>query len=752
MFHHISAMILLLCAIWSLFQEVSSAGQVQRKFVMVFMKNVYVSSQTTLQLYLVTCDKAATVSVMVSRPYFKKTVHIDKDSSSLVTLDYTYMISEGDITSKVILITSDVAISVFAFYTAIGTADATACLPEEDLGQEYYVVTPKISAGQEFAIANGFETTAHVNVTVSGTITYKGITYNTGSVLSLSLKQQEVIQFVGSVDLTGTKISSSAPVAVFSGHVCYRGTACNTLVEQLHPVQNWGTFFAVFPFLTHTTDVIDIMAASPDTIVSIDSPKGTSHHNLTAGVHVELTVDNIGLISSSKPIMVSYVSQETKSSAVSYSYDPFFLMVPPSFLGRRYYRFVTQSTYDNFIFIVSRASSDVGFYLDGKPLSSYPKTKREFNGFRGWQVTLGKTEGKHEIYHETSVFTFYVFGTGGYVSYGYSVGQKSPYADPECSIRCLPDSAEYILPYSLLSEAHLDVLDIHLEDPLCRAEKEKDHYLIKIPYNRCGSSVLYEDERTFYANTIYGTIPDTDVHRIEIPVRCDMEGNKTLGLIFNPKVTDVICKGSYNVSMRLYQSESFTEPVTLYPYEADLHNNLHVELKVESEDEELQIFIETLMASPSLQDTKKKYMVIEHGCRKDSTLQVLPTLDQRQQLLSFHAFKFDHFHEVYLTGNVIICHNGTSPNRCTKGCITTRQRRDVRSLKGDEEEVVGSDILSLGPIVLQSREKSEADGFNVPLSIFSTTICVIGILATGLVAQRFYYNRRQNLHMQNASN
>ncbi|XP_075143281.1 CUB and zona pellucida-like domain-containing protein 1 [Leptodactylus fuscus] len=288
------------------------------------------------------------------------------------------------------------------------------------------------------------------------------------------------------------------------------------------------------------------------------------------------------------------------------------------------------------------------------------------------------------------------------------------------------------------------------KDPLCRAEKEKDHYLIKIPYNRCGSSVLYEDERTFYANTIYGTIPDTDVHRIEIPVRCDMEGNKTLGLIFNPKVTDVICKGSYNVSMRLYQSESFTEPVTLYPYEADLHSNLHVELKVESEDEELQIFIETLMASPSLQDTKKKYKVIEHGCRKDSTLQVLPTLDQRRQLLSFHAFKFDHFHEVYLTGNVIICHNGTSPNRCTKGCITTRQRRDVRSLK--DEEVVGSDILSLGPIVLQSGEKSEADGFNVPLSIFSTTICVIGILAAGLVAQRYYYNRRQNLHTKNASN
>ncbi|KAM3915713.1 IgGFc-binding protein-like [Leptodactylus fuscus] len=400
----------------------------QRRFVMVFMKHCYVSSATTLQLYLVTCDKAATVSVTVSQPSFNKTVHVDKDSSGLVTLDYTYMISEGDITSKVILITSDVAISVFAFYTHSHSADATACMPEENLGQEYYIFTPKEISGQEFAVANGFETIAHVDVTVSGTITYKGITYNTGSVLSLSLKQQEVIQFVGSDDLTGTKISSSAPVAVFTGDAHYSGYSYNynTLVEQLHPVQNWGTFFAVFPFLTHTTDVIDIMAASSDTIVSIDSPQGTSHHNLTAGASVQLTADNIMLINSSKPIMVSYLFQQTYSS-LGYYYDPFLTTVPPSFLGRRYYQFVTQSSYDNFIIIVSQASSDVGFYLDGKPLSSYSKTKKEFNWVRGWQVTLGKTEGKHEIYHNTSIFTLYVFEIKSFATYGYSADQDSPY-------------------------------------------------------------------------------------------------------------------------------------------------------------------------------------------------------------------------------------------------------------------------------------------------------------------------------------
>lgn len=768
-----AVMILLLCAVWSLFQAFSNAkvapesekcilkpGQIQRKFVTAFMKNIYVNSKTTFQLYLVTCDKAATVTVTVPQPFFNKTIYIDQDSSSLMTLDYTYMITEEDVTSKVILVTSDVAISVYVFYTQILSADAMTCLPQEDLGMEYYIITPgEETSGQvsgtsrQFAVANGFEHEVQVHITVSGSITYNGISYKTGDLFTLQLENQQVIQFQSSDDLTGTKISSSAPVAVFAGHYCFKGISskCDILVEQLKPVKNWGNVFAVFPFFAHTQDVISIVAGSPDTLVIIDSPESTTQHRLHEGDHVQITVDKIFLINATKAVMVSFLFQESRSTDLKYNYDPFITTVPPSLLGRKYYKFVTQSFYDNFIFIVSQASSDSDFYLDGKTLSSYPMNMKEFSGFKGWQVTLGKTEGQHEIYHKTSTFTLYVFGTEDRVSYGYSIGQGVPYPEqtqePECSIRCLPDVAEYILPYSLVSEAHLDVLDIHLKDPLCQAEKEKNHYLIKIPYNRCGSNVLYEDGRTFYANTVYGTIPDTDVHRIEIPVRCEMESNKSLELTINPKVNNVICKGYYNVSMKLYQSDTFTELVTLYPYEVDLHSNLHVELEIESEDEELQVFIETLIASPSLEDTNKKYTVIHQGCHQDLTLQAHLLSDQRRQRLSFHAFKFDNFLQVYLTANVIICHNATSPNRCTQGCIPPRHKRDVLTMK----EELDTARLSQGPIVLKSREQSKDDSFYIPPSIFMATICVLSILAVGLVIQKLYYKRQHNILLQNRS-
>ncbi|XP_073425737.1 uncharacterized protein [Dendrobates tinctorius] len=735
------------------------SGEIKTTFVTAFMENINRNSGTTFQLYLVTCDEAATVTVTVSQPFFNKTVHVDRNSSSLVTLDYTYMITGQGVTSKVIMVTSDVAISVFAFNTHSVTSDAMTCQPQEDLGEEYYIVTPgkgeyeqASSARGQFAVANGLEQEVQVNVTVSGSITYNGISYKTRDSFTFSLGNQEVIQFQSTDDLTGTKVSSSAPVAAFVGSNCYQGnnSACDPLMDQLHPVKNWGSVFAVFPFFTHTQDVITIVAGSPDTRVTIDSPGGATNHSLQEGAYVRIPVDKILLINATKPVMVSYLFQGSSSPEIKYSYDPFLTTVPPSLLGRRYYRFVTQSLYDNFILIVSQGSSDSEFYLDGKPLSSYPTTRKEFNGFMGWQVTLGKTEGQHEIYHETSTFTLYVFGTGSYVSYGYSMGESGPYPEssqePESLIRCLPDAAEYILPYSLVSGAHLDVLDIHLKDPLCRAEEENDHYLIKIPFSRCGSSVLNEDDKTYYINTIYGTVPGTGVHRIEIPVRCEMQANETLDFSFQPKVTDVVSFGHYNVSLRLYQADNFTDLVTTYPYEVDIHGSLHMEFRVESDDEHLQILVEKCKASPTLGESEQMYNLIQQGCSQDSTLQTHLVPDQRLQRFTVHVFKFDNFPEVYLSCSVIICHNGTVPNRCTQGCLTPRHRRDTRSSKVQ----LRSARLSQGPIRISSDQPQIPR--TVPVSTLVLVIGVLGLLSVlGLVLQKHHYRRRDYTLLQNMS-
>lgn len=79
------------------------------------------------------------------------------------------------------------------------------------------------------------------------------------------------------------------------------------------------------------------------------------------------------------------------------------------------------------------------------------------------------------------------------------MGQGFRYPDPPllqktqemaCQLRCLTHGAVYTLPFDLVSEAALDVLDIHLQDPLCQAELDDNNVLIKIPFTGCGSKVL----------------------------------------------------------------------------------------------------------------------------------------------------------------------------------------------------------------------------------------------------------------------
>lgn len=216
------------------------------------MENV--SEATTFQLYLVTYDKPATVTVTVSQLEFNQTIHIERDNYTLVTLNYNYMITEKHVTYKAVLVQSDAALSVFGFNTAHNTADAMTCLPVEDLGTEYYISTPASGTEKQFAVANGLEDTALVNVTISGSIVYNGVEYTKGQSFSFSLRYQQSIQFQSSSDLTGTRISSTVPVAVFSGQKCFSGTitACDNLVEQLYPVSKWGHFFVLAPLMNHT--------------------------------------------------------------------------------------------------------------------------------------------------------------------------------------------------------------------------------------------------------------------------------------------------------------------------------------------------------------------------------------------------------------------------------------------------------------------------------------------------------------------
>ncbi|GCC38965.1 hypothetical protein chiPu_0023171 [Chiloscyllium punctatum] len=83
------------------------------------------------------------------------------------------------------------------------------------------------------------------------------------------------------------------------------------------------------------------------------------------------------------------------------------------------------------------------------------------------------------------------------------------------------------------------------------------------------------------------------------------------------------------------------------------------------------------------------------SCVNDETFRSYKTNDLRKQRFSFHVFKFEDFPQVYIFCDLILCHSNSSPNRCERGCVPTRRKRELRSM----ESKVKAAHLSQGPIV-----------------------------------------------------
>lgn len=687
------------------------------------------------------------VQVTVPSPPYNETVLLAKDSTTEVVLSKDYMLRAGEKSRKLVTVSSDADISVIAFNTADYSADAFSCLSQQDLGTEYFVFTSASGQGNHFAVGNGQDVETQVNITVSGSLVVDGFRYQDKQMVAITLAPQEVILLSDANDLTGTRVVSSAPVAVFSGNKCYTSpvSSCDIVIEQLYPVKSWGQQFVVFPLMTKDAkDRIIFIAARPNTTVDLRTEGTTRQYHLQPGSQVRVDLQTAMLVNATEPILAGYLFQGG-FSPLGFTVDPFITTVPPNSFSRRYYKFVTQESYYNYLFIVSHSSSS-DFLLDHRPLSDYLLTMRHLEGFTGWEVNLGKIGGQHEISHQSETFGIYVYGVEGSISYGYSLGQADSFSGPEepeeePELTCLSHHAEYRLPLSLVTDADLSIHNVHLNSPECQAQQEGQWAVITMPFDKCGTQVLAEDGKTVYVNTVYGSVPNTTMHRIEVPLRCEMVDNETLILQFHPLVTSKVALGHHNVSMSFYQSSAFNDPITVFPYEIDLHGRIYVEFKVESDDDNLQIHTENCNSSPSLTPDEESYSVLKNGCFMDSTLQRYESFNPRAQQFEFHVFKFGDSPEVYLLCDVIVCHNDSSPNHCTQGCSGQRHKRDS-SRSGSHPQ---SARLSQGPIIFNHGKTLKPARYQEEQKLSTNSaliggICGICLLAAmALIVQRRYY-------------
>ncbi|XP_066269250.1 uncharacterized protein [Branchiostoma lanceolatum] len=278
-------------------------------------------------------------------------------------------------------------------------------------------------------------------------------------------------------------------------------------------------------------------------------------------------------------------------------------------------------------------------------------------------------------------------------------------------VTCTSDHLEASFPRP--ADNSVQPADIQLAAPPCRAEGNSTHIYIRAPLGGCGTSSETTASEIIYRNTLAigadtsngGNSSHGGITWYRVPkilLECRLPRKKMLSFDFKPHLmsvfrSDVQGQGDFEISMELFRTDGFRNPVTEYPVLMELRQMLHVQIQVNSSDADLQVFAHTCVATPSDDpDDKAQNDVIINGCPKLPTLQFYPSPGPDRGRFGFQAFAYTSgAPTVYLHCDVLLCKASDPNSRCAQGCLPPSGRRR-REAEGEPEVY----RLIQGPIVL----------------------------------------------------
>ncbi len=351
---------------------------VGQDFVLMFMQNgspdrdveIFVTTSVPSGAYVTVTTPATT------NPTVDQRVNAPAQQLTRIIISRNIIAVGSERSNKGIRISSSAEITVTAFNRQDSNCDGFRVFPTRALGTAYIAVTaplnPQIgivSPGDNIAVEITFPSSATISVNLEGT------QYRAGSTFSTTLNECETLQIQdssgGAADLTGTLITSSEPVAVFSGNsITYIGTQNQILdhtMEQLPPVSTWGTDFIFFP--TPNTDlggVIKIVASQPSTTVQVYTSTVLQRSLVRPGdfIEVEFKRDEYSRVSSQNPVLVVHFSL----SGGSVPSEPAMTVIPPREQYLPSYQLavpnVQTGLFQNYLFLTTRFTEVPNLLID----------------------------------------------------------------------------------------------------------------------------------------------------------------------------------------------------------------------------------------------------------------------------------------------------------------------------------------------------------------------------------------------------
>ncbi|XP_072280991.1 scavenger receptor cysteine-rich domain-containing protein DMBT1-like [Pyxicephalus adspersus] len=176
--------------------------------------------------------------------------------------------------------------------------------------------------------------------------------------------------------------------------------------------------------------------------------------------------------------------------------------------------------------------------------------------------------------------------------------------------------------------------DIFLKDPQCRPTIVSGYLEFHIPYQQCLTvkkvarlkccicillKMTVDRLMISYSNTLSTNTEDFTViyrKKLNLSVKCRLYQDTVVEGMYYADDTlrnSVLQYGLYSANLTFFQTSNFREPVISYPYYVKLNQQLFLQASIITDDPELELFVDTCVASPEFNFTGNVYYIVYKG-------------------------------------------------------------------------------------------------------------------------------------------